>query len=122
MSEPSPAERRAIETARAFVAEHVLPYAALWERGAGDARDALAAAGRLGLVGLQVPQAHGGSGLPFTCKLRVAEVLAAADFGIAMALVNTHNVADALARDAAAEVALRHVHGLLAGQRIGCTA
>ncbi len=122
MSEPSPAERRAIETARAFVAEQVLPYAALWERGTGDAREALAAAGRLGLIGLQVPQAHGGWDLPFTCKLRVAKVLAAADFGIAMALVNTHNVADALARDAAPEVARRHLPALLAGQRIGCTA
>jgi len=122
VSEISPAERRVIETARAFVAEHVLPYAALWERGTGDAREALAAAGRLGLVGLQVPAAHGGAELSFTCKLRVAEVLAAADFGIAMALVNTHNVADALARDATPGVARRHVPELLAGRRIGCTA
>jgi alkylation response protein AidB-like acyl-CoA dehydrogenase len=122
VSDRSAAERRAIETARAFVVEHVLPHAAAWERGTGDALEALAAAGRLGLAGLQVPEEHGGSGLSFSCKLRVAEVLAAADFGIAMALVNTHNVADALAREAAPEVARLHVPGLLAGQRIGCTA
>jgi len=122
MSELSPAELRVIETARAFVAEHVAPHAAAWEREQGDSRDALAAAATLGLLGLQVPVPHGGSGLSFTCKMRVAECVAATDFGIAMALINTHNVADVLAREAAADVALRYVPDLLSGRSIGCTA
>ena len=122
MSELSPAELQVIETARAFVAEHVAPHAAAWEREQGDSRDAVAAAAKNGLLGLQVPVAHGGSGLSFTCKMRVAELLAATDFGIAMALINTHNVADVLAREAAADVALRHVPDLLSGRSIGCTA
>ena len=122
MSELSAAELRVIETARVFVTEHVAPHAAAWEREQGDSCDALPAAGRLGLLGLQVPAAHGGSGLSFSCKMRVAELLAAEDFGMAMSLINTQNVADALAREAPAEVAQRYVCELLSGRRIGCTA
>jgi len=122
MSELSPAALQAIEAARAFVAEHVRPQAAAWERAERDSRDSLPAAAKPGLLGLQVPVAFGGSGLSFTCKMRVAELLAAADFGFAMSLINTHNVADDLAREASAEVALRYVPDLLSGRRIGCTA
>jgi alkylation response protein AidB-like acyl-CoA dehydrogenase len=52
----------------------------------------------------------------------VAEILAAADFGLAMSVINTHNVADHLARRAAREVARMYVPTLLSGQRTGCTA
>jgi alkylation response protein AidB-like acyl-CoA dehydrogenase len=79
-------------------------------------------AARAGLLGLEVPVEHGGQGLSFSCKWRVAEILAAADFGLAMSVINTHNVANHLARVAAPEVVRQYVPALLSGQRTGCTA
>jgi len=122
MIELPPAELQMIEKARAFVDETVKPHAAAWERGQGDSRDVLPVAAQMGLLGLQVPVAHGGAGLSFNCKMRVMELIATVDFGLAMSLVNTQNVADDLARAAAADVAQKYIPELLSGRRTGCTA
>ena len=118
----TPAEVRATEAAHAFVATHVSPNVIAWDRGLADSRTLLADAARAGLLGLEVPVAQGGQGLSFGCKWRVAEILAAADFGMAMSVINSHNVANHLARAAAPELASRYVPMLLSGQRAGCTA
>ncbi len=115
-------EHRAVEAARAFADTHVRPQAAAWARGRADSRALLPAAAAAGLLGLEVPVVHGGRGLSFACKWRVAELLAAADFGFAMSLINTHNVVKHLALSASPEVAQRFVPELLAGRRTGCTA
>ena len=112
------AEQGLVDEAVAFTAAHVRPHVAART----DSREVLRAAAATGLLGLEVPTEHGGLGLSFACKWRVAEVLAPADFGLAMSLINTHNVANHLARSAAPEVAQRYVPNLLAGQRTGCTA
>jgi alkylation response protein AidB-like acyl-CoA dehydrogenase len=106
----------------AFAREVVAPDAGRRERARGVDREAIAAAAALGLTALQVPVDHGGLGLPFSAKLRVAQRLAAADFGFAFSLVNTHNVAAKLALEAAPAVARQWVPGLVAGRLIGCTA
>ena len=116
------AEQGMVERARTFAAEHVRPNALAWQRGEGDSRDVLLLAAQAGLLGLQVPPDHGGQGLSFACKWRVAEVLAAADFGLAMSVINTHNVAQHLAQSAPADVASQWVPALLAGRSTGCTA
>jgi alkylation response protein AidB-like acyl-CoA dehydrogenase len=116
------AELRIVEAARGFVVSHVAPNVQSWDRGQADSRVVIPAAGAAGLLGLEVPVASGGLGLSFSCKRQVAEVLAGADFGLAMSLINSHNVADHLARVAAPEVARRWVPALLSGQRTGCTA
>lgn len=85
-------------------------------------RQALREAAALGLTGICVPSAHGGLGFSFGCKARIAEMVASADFGFAMSMINTQNVADKLAREAHPEVAGEFVPALLAGERIGCTA
>jgi alkylation response protein AidB-like acyl-CoA dehydrogenase len=122
MNGPTPQEQRAIDAARSFVASQVTPNVQAWDRGDADTRAVLPAAARAGLLNLEVPVEHGGQGLSFGCKWRVAEVLAAADFGLAMSLINTQNVANHLARAAPADVAGRYLPALLAGQRTGCTA
>jgi alkylation response protein AidB-like acyl-CoA dehydrogenase len=111
-------EQGLVDEAVAFAAAHVRPGVATRT----DSREALRAAAAAGLLGLEVPPDQGGRGLSFACKWRVAEVLAAADFGLAMSLINTHNVANHLARSAPPDVARRFVPDLLAGQRTGCTA
>jgi alkylation response protein AidB-like acyl-CoA dehydrogenase len=108
--------------ARAFVAAHVAPHVQAWDRGLSSSRAVLPAAAAAGLLGLEVPVSHGGLGLSFGTKRQVAEILAAADFGLAMSVINTHNVANHLAQVAAPNVAQRLVPALLAGQRTGCTA
>ncbi len=115
-------ETSLIAQAAALARDTVAPHAAQWERERRIGHEGLAAAAALGLLRLQVPLAAGGLGLSFGCKARVTEVLAAADFGFAMSLVNTHNVAANLARNASQAVAARYVPALMAGTRLGCTA
>jgi acyl-CoA dehydrogenase len=47
---------------RAFYAEHVIPAYAEWERAGAPPRQFWTAAGRLGLLGIQVPEEFGGGG------------------------------------------------------------
>jgi alkylation response protein AidB-like acyl-CoA dehydrogenase len=106
----------------AFAREVVMPGAPRWEAEQRIGREAVEAAAAIGLTGLEVPESWGGLGLGFGVKAQVAEMLGAADFGFTMSLINTHNVAAKLAREAPAELAQRYVPELLAGRRLGCTA
>jgi len=111
-----------LERVAAFARDVVAPAAPTWERERRIGREAIAAAAALGLCRLEVPRAHGGLGLPFSVKAAVVERLAGADFGFAFSLVNTHNVAAKLAREASPRLVERFLPGLAAGRLIGCTA
>lgn len=115
-------EKTLVAQAEQLARETVAPQAARWERERRIGHEALAKAVAIGLTRLQVPVAAGGLGLSFSCKARVTEVLAAADFGFAMSLVNTHNVASNLAHNAPPALAARYLPELMAGTRLGCTA
>jgi alkylation response protein AidB-like acyl-CoA dehydrogenase len=108
-------------TAR-FAREVIVPGAPRWEAERRIGREAVQAAAAIGLTRLEVPPAWGGLGLGFGIKAQMAELLGAADFAFTMSLINTHNVAAKLAREAPASIARRYVPGLIAGQRLGCTA
>ncbi len=116
------AEQALLARTRVYAREVVAVHAARWERERRIGREALDEAVAIGLTRLQVPLAWGGLAMSFACKAAVTEILAGADFGFAMSLVNSHNVAAKLARDAAPALATRHVAALVAGQRLGCTA
>jgi len=116
------AETELVERAATLAREHITPHAARWEQARRIGHEALALAAGLGLTRLQVPAAWGGLDMSFSCKARVAEVLAAGDFGFTMSLINTQNVAALLARKAHPEVAVRYLADLVAGRRLGCTA
>ena len=116
------AESALIAQARQLARDQISPHAARWERERRIGHEALAAAVALGLTRLQVPLAAGGLDFSFACKAQLAEVLAGGDFGFTMSLINTHNVAAKLARDAAPAVAARYLPDLVAGRRLGCTA
>ena len=105
----TPEEADLIERTTALAREVVAPNAARWERERRIGHEALPAAVDLGLLRLPVPKTFGGLDHSFLCKARIAEVLAAADFGFAMSLLNTQNVAANLARNARPDVAARHV-------------
>jgi alkylation response protein AidB-like acyl-CoA dehydrogenase len=109
-------------TVAVFARDVVAPGAPLWERERRIGREAIEAAAALGLCRIEVPASHGGLGLPFSAKARIAQVLAGADFGFAFSLINTGNIATKLAREASPELVERWVPALMAGRAIGCTA
>ena len=116
------AEIALLAEAEDFARDHVAPNASRWERERRIGREALLEAARIGLTRLEVPVAWDGLGMSFSCKARLADLLGAADFAFTMSLLNTHNIAVKLARDAKPEVARRYIADLIAGRLIGCTA
>lgn len=111
-----------LQNVRRFADDVVAPGAALWERERRMGSEALIQAAGLGLTGLQVPVADGGLGHAFSVKARVGEILAGADFGFAMSVLNTQNVAHRLTRDADPALAARYLPDLLSAQRVACSA
>ncbi len=116
------AELDLLAAAGTLTSDIVTPNAARWERERHIGHEGVAAAVAIGLIRLQVPTHRGGLGMSFSCKARLCDVLAAGDFGFAMSLINTQNVAAKLAKDAKAHVAARYVPDIMAGKRFGCTA
>lgn len=119
---PSVSESEFLQAIASFASRTVATAAADWAMGAALNREITVQAAKLGLTALQVPTDRGGLGLSYAVKVRACEILAAADFGFAMALVNTHNVAHKLANFAPAEVADRFLPRLLDGRSTACTA
>ncbi|MEM8598244.1 MAG: acyl-CoA dehydrogenase family protein [Pseudomonadota bacterium] len=108
--------------AQGFAKELVAPAAAAWSLGAAPAMGLFERAGALGLLAVEVPRHAGGLGLGFAAKVRAAEAIAAVDFGFAMALINTQNVALRLVKSAAPEVWQPILPDLLTGRASACTA
>lgn len=82
-------------------------------------------AAQKGLTGIEVPIEWGGSSASFQCKTLIAEILAEADFGFAMSVINTHNVISNIVhwKDLKADgVLARLVADLLSSEKIACTA
>jgi len=111
-----------IHMAQEFARTQIAPNAPTWELDRRIGLETIKEAAKMGFTGIQVPVGHGGLGFSFSCKVRVLEILAGADFGFAMSLVNTHNVAAKLAREAPPHLISAYVPELLAANRLGCTA
>lgn len=112
-----------IARAERWARDWAAPQLAAWEAAAdGLPTSAYEQAGALGILAVEVPRSQGGLGLPFSAKVRLVQALAQVDFGLAMALVNSHNPAAKLAREGPAHLAARWVGPLMRGERVGCTA
>ena len=117
-----PREAALLDRVRLFAQEVVAPGARDWERERRIDRDALKRAAELGLMAIEVPSEHGGLGMRFSCKAQMTRRLAAADFGFAMSVVNSHNIAAKLPALASSTLTQRYLPGIMSGELIGCTA
>ncbi len=78
------------ETARDFAAERLKPFAAEWDRGSIFPREAIAEMGRLGLMGMLVPEAWGGAASDHVSYALALEEIAAGD-GSCSTIMSVHN-------------------------------
>jgi alkylation response protein AidB-like acyl-CoA dehydrogenase len=77
------AEQREIQTlAREFAEAEIAPYASEWDRERRFPRELFARLGELGLMGVCVPEEHGGAGADFLSYILVLECLSHADAGV----------------------------------------
>jgi alkylation response protein AidB-like acyl-CoA dehydrogenase len=85
------AEQRLVqETMRAFARDELAPHAAQWDRDHVFPREALAALGRLGALGMVVPERWDGAGMDYVCLAVALEEIAAGD-GATSTIVSVQN-------------------------------
>jgi butyryl-CoA dehydrogenase len=83
-------QRMMQETARSFARERLLPDAAAWDREARFPREALAEMGRLGFMGMLVPEEWGGAGADHVGYALALLEIAAGD-GSCSTIMSVHN-------------------------------
>jgi len=118
------AEQREIQALAHELADaEIAPRAGEWDRAHGLPRAFLSRLGELGLLGVCVPEEHGGAGADFLSYILVLEELSRGDAGVGVT-VAVHTSActlPILAFGTPAQVA-EHVPALARGERIGCFA
>jgi alkylation response protein AidB-like acyl-CoA dehydrogenase len=104
--------------ARRFADEKIAPHAAEWDRGHVFPREVFAELGSLGLMGVCVPEEHGGAGADFLSYVLVLEELSRADAGVGVT-VAVHTSACTLPLLAHGSP---YVDALAAGEELGAFA
>ncbi|HTE64124.1 MAG TPA: acyl-CoA dehydrogenase family protein [Solirubrobacteraceae bacterium] len=112
-------QREIRDLAARFADERIAPHAAAWDRDHTFPRDLFGALGELGLMGVCVPEEHGGAGADFLSYVLVLEELSRADAGVGVT-VAVHTSACAL--PLLAYGGERHVPPLAAGEELGAFA
>ena len=79
-------QRQVIDLARDFAKTKIEPFAAEWDRTHHFPRDVVDELGRLGFLGMTVPEELGGMGLDTVTYLLALEEIAAADAAIAVSI------------------------------------
>jgi alkylation response protein AidB-like acyl-CoA dehydrogenase len=82
LHELSDEQREIRALARRFAHEEIAPRAAEWDREHTFPREVFAQLGELGLMGVCVPEEHGGAGADFLSYVLVLEELSRADAGV----------------------------------------
>ncbi len=91
-------ERAVLETARRFAREEVAPGAAERDRTGEFPAGIMRALGGLGLLAVNVPEEHGGSGAGPVAYALAVEELAAVDCSVAVTMAVTNMVGETIAR------------------------
>jgi alkylation response protein AidB-like acyl-CoA dehydrogenase len=117
-------EQREIRAlARRFTDERVVPQAPRWDREHEFPHEVLAELGELGLMGVCVPEAHGGAGADFLSYCMVLEELSRGDagLGVTVAVHVSAGILPILAHGSAEQVE-RFVPALAAGRELAAFA
>ncbi len=112
-------------TVREFVEKEVHPHVDAWEReGAFPAHELFKKAAKLGLLGVNKPEAYGGMGLDYSYQMVVTEELGTSHCGaIPMAFgVQTDMATPALARWGAHELRQEFLAPAIAGEQVAAIA
>ncbi len=120
LTEPTPEHRLLAESLQEFVRREVEPQAMEHDRLETFNRDLFRKAGELGLLGVTVPEAYGGSALGATAAVQVCEALSTSDPGFALsvlahAILFAHN----LAINGSPEQCRRYLPEMVCGEWIG---
>ena len=118
MSELTHEQEEIRDLARRFADERIAPRAAEWDRGHVFPRELFGELGELGLMGVCVPEEHGGAGADFLSYVLVLEELSRADAGVGVT-VAVHTSACTLPLLAYGS---SYVPALAAGEEIGAFA
>ncbi|MBI4278798.1 MAG: acyl-CoA dehydrogenase [Armatimonadetes bacterium] len=115
-------EHRLIQqTVRDFATREVGPVAAELDRTSRFPRELIARAADLGLMGVMVPEAYGGSGLDTIAYLIAIEEIASACASTAVVIsVNNSLICDPLLRHGSEDLKRRYLPGLATGRLLGC--
>ncbi|MBS0342736.1 MAG: acyl-CoA dehydrogenase family protein [Proteobacteria bacterium] len=111
------------KTLRRFIDEEINPHVEEWEEAqAFPAHEVFRKLGKLGLLGLNKPEAFGGAGLDYSYAMAMAEALGHIDCGgIPMAIgVQTDMCTPALARFGSDELRREFLAPAIAGEMVGC--
>lgn len=103
-----------------FVRREVTPNGEAWEEAGHVPRDVLRTMGSLGMLGLRVPEEHGGLGLGTLASATFSEALGASTFGgfDVTVLVHTDMAGPHLVNSGTAEQRARWMPGVVAGETI----
>jgi alkylation response protein AidB-like acyl-CoA dehydrogenase len=116
-------QREIRELARRFADEEIAPHATGWDREHTFPRPVFAQLGELGLMGVCVPEEHGGAGAGFLAYVLVLEELSRADAGVGVTVaVHTSAGTLPLLAHASAEQAERMVPPLAQGHELAAFA
>jgi alkylation response protein AidB-like acyl-CoA dehydrogenase len=118
------AEQREIQAvARELAAAEIEPYAADWDRAHGFAPELLGKLAEPGLLGVCVPEEHGGAGADFISYILVLEELSRADAGVGVTVaVHTSACTLPILAFGTNEQIAQFVPPLARGEAIGCFA
>jgi len=111
------------DAVRAYVQDHIRPFAAQWDKRHHFPKDAHRGLAELGAYGICVPEALGGAGLDYLTLALVLEEIAAGDGGTSTAISVTNCPVNAiLLRYGNAEQQERWLRPLAQGQMLGAFA
>src|SRR6266481_2025787 len=118
------AEQREIQAlARSFAGDEIEPHASQWDRDHSFPRDFLGRLAEVGLLGVCVPEEHGGGGADFLSYILVLEELSRADAGVGVTVaVHTSACTLPILTFGTPEQQRRFVPPLARGEAIGAFA
>jgi alkylation response protein AidB-like acyl-CoA dehydrogenase len=121
--ELSPEQREIQAVARELAAAEIEPYAADWDRAHAFPRELLDRLAEPGLLGVCVPEEHGGAGADFLSYILVLEELSRADAGVGVTVaVHTSACTLPILTFGTDEQVAELVPPLARGEQIGCFA